>query len=29
LLTALDLVDAIDDDDAAVRTLKGTLQSLD
>jgi hypothetical protein len=29
LLTTLDLVDAIDDDDAAVRTLEGTLQSLD
>jgi hypothetical protein len=29
LLTALDLVDAIDDDDAAVRALKGTLQGLD
>jgi len=28
-LTALDFVDAIDDNDAAVRTLKGTLQSLD
>ena len=29
LLTTLDFVDTIDDDDAAVRSLKGTLQSLD
>jgi hypothetical protein len=28
-LAALDFVDAIDDDDSAVRTLKGTLQGLD
>ena len=28
LLTALDLVYAVDDDDAAVGTIKGTLQSL-
>ena len=29
LLAAQDFVDAIDDDDGAVRTLKRTLQSLD
>jgi hypothetical protein len=28
-LAALDFVDAIDDDDGAVRALKGTLQGLD